>query len=139
MLCFKQITKYFYCFFFFHFISVFLIVSASNNPKYFQVSVFSECFDFFLIWQFCFFRHLSFSVSHNLGPFFNANPTSWQYILTGCINFSNSSSFLANCLMSSMYTGLLLLLLLNKTMLRQNGRPQQTLRSDSASTLQTDP
>ena len=37
------------------------MVSASNIPKYLQVSFFSERSDFFLIWQFYSFSHLSFS------------------------------------------------------------------------------
>ena len=54
---------------------------------------FSERFDFFLIWQFYSFRHLSFSIFNTCMAHFslpNSIPISSLYILTACIKVSNS-------------------------------------------------
>ena len=67
---------------------------------------FSELSDFSLIWLFYSFHHLLFSAFHyNQGIFFYAKyiPISSLYILAACVRISNSFSFSANRLMSSMY------------------------------------
>ena len=73
-----------------------------ENSHVFGGSHFFEHSNFDLIWLFYSFRHMLFSAFHYQHRTFFYTKLPMLYILTTCIRVSNSSSFLANSLMSSM-------------------------------------
>ena len=103
---FEKLCRFFeivFCYFFFHF-----CFSDGVHFQYSQVLLiflFSKHSNSLLIRYFYSFSYLSFSTSHyQHGIFSMPNSISlyWLYILIVCICVSNSFSFLANSLMSSM-------------------------------------
>ena len=72
----------------------------------FPSRLFFKCSDFFVIWSFYSFCHVSFPAFQYKNSTFslpNSIPMSWLYILTACEKVYNSFSFGAYSFVSSMY------------------------------------
>ena len=94
-----------YSFYIFYFIFCYLMVSVSNIPEYllvsFSLSVLITLFGSSTVSVMCRLALFITSMMHCFIP--NSIPISWLFILRVCIRVSNSLSFLADTLMSSIY------------------------------------